>query len=233
MGDFQVPDRDVSSSTTTMSPERVVTATLSPAEEADWGRAGTGVERPEALPPSRPRPYVDRTFAFIDLSSFTAFCESRGEHAAVELLTRFRAEIADVAARRGVRIAKWLGDGAMLVGVRTGPVIATAAEVLGRFDLTDLRVSAGIAGGPVILFGGDDYIGRSANLASRLCDVADPGEILVEVSIADQAPDWVEVRDSRTVTVRGVGEQAAVVLGLHPEVHLPGAPARTTAGPTT
>ena len=36
------------------------------------------------------------------------------------------------------------------------------------------------------------------------------------------------MRDSRTIAVRGMGELAAVVLGLEPDVHLPGAPAQTT-----
>lgn len=194
-----------------------------PSEEADRARAGTGMEHPQALPPSQPRPYVDRTFAFIDLSSFTAFTESHGEHAAVALLTRFRALTGEVAARRGVRIAKWLGDGAMLVGVRSGPVIASAAELLGRFHLADLQVSAGVAGGPVILFGGDDYIGRSVNLAARLCDAADRGEILVDVAAAALRPDWVDVRSRRTVDVRGVGQQDVAALGLRPDVVLPDA----------
>ena len=60
---------------------------------------------------------VDRTFAFIDLSGFTAFNERAGDEQAVDVLVEFRNTVRNIASKRGVRIAKWLGDGVMLVGV--------------------------------------------------------------------------------------------------------------------
>ena len=45
---------------------------------------------------------------------------------------------------------------------------------------------AGLASGPVILFEGDDYIGKAVNMAARLCAVAKPGEVL-----GDQVDDLV------------------------------------------
>ncbi|MED5582836.1 MAG: hypothetical protein VYD67_00480, partial [Actinomycetota bacterium] len=56
---------------------------------------------------------VDRTFAFIDLSGFTSFIDSEGDGAALEVLHDFKSAVRQLAARKGVRIAKWLGDGAM------------------------------------------------------------------------------------------------------------------------
>ena len=41
-----------------------------------------------------------------------------------------------------------------------------------------MAIRAGLARGPVIMFEGDDYIGRATNVASRLCDSAMPGEVL-------------------------------------------------------
>jgi class 3 adenylate cyclase len=46
-----------------------------------------------------------------------------------------------------------------------------------------LALRAGIAAGPVILFEGDDYIGQPVNLASRLCDLAHPHEVLAPASM--------------------------------------------------
>ena len=43
---------------------------------------------------------------------------------------------------------------------------------------------AGCAGGGVILLEGDDYTGRSVNLASRLANAARPHEILATVELA-------------------------------------------------
>ena len=77
-------------------------------------------------------PYEDRferTFAFVDLSGFTTFTDRWGDKAAVEVLNDFRFLVRTVASRKGIRIAKWLGDGAMLVSMRY-PLIDPIAERL-------------------------------------------------------------------------------------------------------
>lgn len=161
---------------------------------------------------------VQRTFAFVDITGFTAYCDQYGEHEAIALLTQFRNLVRDVAGRRGVRVAKWLGDGAMLVGVEEGPVVATAAELVARCTAQHLDTHAGLVTGTVLLFEGDDYVGRPANLASRLCDAAEPGEILAG-RLVQPLPDWVEVRDAVIVRVAGVGDLGDVVsLGVRREV---------------
>ena len=109
---------------------------------------------------------VLRSFAFIDLSGFTRFTDAEGDDAAVDILTDFRLRVREIAARRGVRIAKWLGDGAMLVGIEAEPL-----------------TEAGVASGPVILFEGDDYIGRAVNLAARLCSLASPGQVVAPATM--------------------------------------------------
>jgi len=60
---------------------------------------------------------VHRSFAFVDVSGFTALTEHEGDEHAVEVLSAFRALLRDNCSWRGVRIAKWLGDGVMLVCV--------------------------------------------------------------------------------------------------------------------
>jgi len=165
---------------------------------------GTGVEPPvpEWVDVSQT---LERWFAFIDVCGFTTFTERNGTPAALEVLTRFRSAVRAVTGRRGVRVLKWLGDGAMLVGVEPGPVIAAVCELALRFADDDFDIHAGIAGGHVLLFEGDDYIGPAANHASRLCEVAAPGEIL-GLGVTPHLPDWVREADRRTVRVQGVGE---------------------------
>jgi class 3 adenylate cyclase len=41
----------------------------------------------------------------------------------------------------------------------------------------------------VILFEGDDYIGRAVNLAARLCDEAVPHQLLITASLFDAGGD--------------------------------------------
>jgi class 3 adenylate cyclase len=170
---------------------------------------GTGSERPvpEWVEVSQS---LYRVFAFVDVCGFTAFTDKHGTHAAIEVLTRFRSAARDVTGRRGVRVIKWLGDGVMLVGVSASPVIAAVAELLLRFRDDEFEIHAGVAGGTVLLFEGDDYIGRSVNLAARLCEAAAPSELL-SYGLDDEVPEWVEIAGSVTVRAMGIGDIADVV----------------------
>jgi len=121
---------------------------------------------------------VQRTFAFVDVSGFTAFTDREGDAAAVELLETVRGNIRRLASVHGVRVAKWLGDGAMLVGVEPEPVIEAVVEMIKMNGDSTLPLRAGVASGDVILFEGDDHIGQAVNLAARLSDLAGPDEFL-------------------------------------------------------
>lgn len=165
---------------------------------------GTGVEPPlpEWVDVSQT---LERWFAFVDVCGFTLFTEEHGTLAATEVLTRFRTAVRGVTGRRGVRVLKWLGDGAMLVGVEPGPVIAAVCELNMRLEQDRFDVHAGIAGGHVLLFEGDDYIGPAANHAARLCEAASPCEVLA-VGVHAHLPDWVDITAERTIKAHGIGE---------------------------
>jgi adenylate cyclase len=152
---------------------------------------------------------VHRSFAFVDVSGFTALTELEGDERAVEVLAAFRALLRDICSRRGVRIAKWLGDGVMLVCVETPPLLATILELhyvvyhaSGPAQTVSIR--SGVTSGYVILMEGDDYIGHCVNVASRLCDLAEAGEALASPSVIDYLPRWGLTLSHRDVTLRGV-----------------------------
>ena len=128
-------------------------------------------------------PYEDRferTFAFIDLSGFTNFTDVMGDKAALAEINTFRAIVREIASRKGIRIAKWLGDGAMLVAVEPETATEAIMEMQGRMGEIDEQLSmrAGLASGAVLMVDGEDHIGRDVNLAARLCSLADSGEVL-------------------------------------------------------
>jgi adenylate cyclase len=162
-----------------------------------------GTEHP--LAPKGDTPLYERAFAFVDLCGFTSFMAEHGEHAAIDALEGFHALARTISTRRGVRIAKWLGDGAMFVGVEVGPLIATAAELVARFDASSLPLRGGLAHGWALLFEGDDYIGRPVNLAARLCQSARPGELLAVGYPSESLPDWIGVLGYRDLSLRGLG----------------------------
>lgn len=161
---------------------------------------------------------VPRTFGFVDVCGFTSFCDQHGEHAAIELLTRFRSLARDISSRRATRIAKWLGDGVMIVGTEQNPLLATVAELTVRSEALGIPTHAGIARGDVILFEGDDYVGRAVNLAARLCDAADRGEILA-ADLETSLPRWIEPQPSVSVNAPGLGLVTRVrPLRVEPEI---------------
>ncbi len=160
---------------------------------------------------------VRRCFAFLDLSGFTALTDVRGDEQAVEVLSDFRTLVRGICSRRGVRIAKWLGDGAMLVSVEVYPVLEAVLEL--QFATSKehgpIAIRAGVTVGPVILYEGDDYIGHAVNVAARLCDLAPSGGTLAVPDVADAVPPWGRVSGSVDVEVPGLARRLEVVeLGL-------------------
>ena len=205
---------------------RFAPAPVEPADgSAAAGTVGTappsrGIEEPREIAESIA--LVDRAFAFVDLCGFTRFIATNGEHAAIDTLFRFRTLARDIAVRRGVLVAKWLGDGAMIVGVEVGPTLATAAELIGRYDGSTLALRGGFAHGQALIMDGDDYIGRPTNLAARLCQAARPEELLAVGYPATALPPWIKVLGIRSVTLPGLGRvRRAQRLGLVPGLELP------------
>jgi adenylate cyclase len=180
----------------------------------------TGMESPRQLADAMP--LVERAFVFVDLCGFTEFMATEGEHAAIDELNGFRQLTRDIATRRGVRIASWLGDGALLIGLEVGPALAAAAELIARYDRNRLALRGGIADGWALLFDGDDYIGRPVNLAARLSQAARPGELLAIGYPSSSYPSWMHVLGTRDLTLRGLGRFRRVQrLGLVPGTELP------------
>ena len=114
---------------------------------------------------------------------------------------------------RGVRVAKWLGDGAMLVSTEPRPLLDAVVRMELALDARGcaLPLRAGMAAGRVILFEGDDYIGRAVNLAARLCDEAEPHQLLVTASLFDAAGDGLAASRLGPRRMRGFTRAVEVV----------------------
>jgi class 3 adenylate cyclase len=159
---------------------------------------------------------VPRTFAFVDLSGFTQFTDIHGDDEAVAVLSHFRAVLRATASDIGVRVAKWLGDGAMLVSVDTEALVEATVSLADQFaDEGLLPLRAGLAAGNVILFEGDDYTGGAINLAARLCDLAQPLEVLATVAVGDCVPAGIAAIPAGEYAVAGFARPVSVVRLVH------------------
>ena len=156
-----------------------------------------------------------RCFAFLDLCGFTDFADRHGDDNAVLELRALRSTVRDVAPLAGVRIDKWLGDGVMLVGVQCEAVVAAVLTI--NQHLTEqarLPLRAGLANGEVILMEGDDYVGRAVNIAARLCEHAEAGQLVAWASDL-HTPSWVTATTLEPLRVKGFsGTIDAVALDI-------------------
>ncbi|MEQ1872614.1 MAG: adenylate/guanylate cyclase domain-containing protein [Ilumatobacteraceae bacterium] len=156
---------------------------------------------------------VPRTFEFVDLSGFTNYTAAFGDDAAGRILSAFRTIAREVASERGVRIAKWLGDGCMVVSIEQTNAIAFALELERRSAevCEPLSLRVGIASGHALLFEGDDYIGSAVNMAARLCDAAGPREVLLPTMQLERLPEGVSATPHGELELRGFPGSISVV----------------------
>ncbi len=173
----------------------------------EWDDDASHVEPPAVVDANHAPLKVVRTFAFLDLSGFTSFTDEAGPTAAHELLVAFRTLVRDVAGKRGVRVAKWIGDGVLLVSVVPTPVLAAAVDIAARVQDERVAVRGGVSTGPVIILDGDDYVGRALNLASRLCDSSSPGTVLADKDSCGELPGWVEAVAHKALRLKGLGRR--------------------------
>ena len=161
------------------------------------------------------------TALFCDLRGFTGFSESADPEDVMALLREYHAAIGEIIIKYSGTLERYAGDGVMVVFNDPVPVPKPALQaVQAALDMRaaigvltekwsrlghDLGFGVGIAHGHATLGtigfeGRFDYsaIGTVSNVASRLCDEAKPGQILISPRVL------MTVKDA--VTVEAVGE---------------------------
>jgi adenylate cyclase len=117
---------------------------------------------------------------FADIVGFTRLAAGLAPRELAGVLEGFQAAAYQAVVVRGSRVVKTVGDEIMFVTDTPECCLAVAEELAKGFahgrEQIDLHV--GMAWGPVLCRDGD-YYGPTVNLASRLCDAAPPGGILL------------------------------------------------------
>jgi adenylate cyclase len=105
------------------------------------------------------------------------------------------------------RIVKQLGDGVMLHFRRTDRAVEGVLDLVVAIREAGLpSAHAGVAAGPVIERDGD-YFGRTVNLASRLADVAEAGQVIVSEGVTRVPVGHVRFEPLGDVDVQGMGRE--------------------------
>jgi adenylate cyclase len=183
------------------------------------------------------------TALFCDLRGFTGFTESADAEDVMALLREYHAAIGEIIIRYNGTLERYAGDGVMVVFNDPIPVdnpalqaVQMALEMRGAIGaLTekwrrlghDIGFGLGIAHGYATLGtigfeGRFDYaaIGTVSNVASRLCDEAKPGQILISPRVLMAVKDAVTVEPVGEFELKGIRRPIAAynVLAATPKI---------------
>jgi adenylate cyclase len=123
---------------------------------------------------------------FVDLTGYTRLTEERGDEAAARLASGLAALVQDISRRHGGRPIRWLGDGGMFSFKEAVAAVLAGLEMAEEAPNAGLPPThIGIQAGPVIFQDGDVY-GRTVNIASRIADRAQAGEVLTSEETVEQ-----------------------------------------------
>ncbi|MDO8390743.1 MAG: adenylate/guanylate cyclase domain-containing protein [Actinomycetota bacterium] len=129
---------------------------------------------------------VPLTIAFVDLNGFTARSGELSPGELLQLVMAFESTATDLISEHGGRMIKQIGDEVMFTTVEPIAACAIARSLIDRAGEWASNARGGIAHGQVLASGGDVY-GEIVNLASRIAEIAVPGELLVNESVASSA----------------------------------------------
>jgi GAF domain-containing protein len=167
------------------------------------------------------------TALFCDLRGFTGFSESSDPEDVMALLRDYHEAIGQIIFKYGGTLERFAGDGVMVIFNDPVPVENPALQaVLMALDMRiaigalikkwrdlghDLGFGIGIAHGFATLGtigfeGRRDYaaIGTVSNVASRLCDEAKPGQILISPRVRQEVEKTVMVEPVGEFTLKGI-----------------------------
>jgi adenylate cyclase len=152
---------------------------------------------------------------FTDLVDFSAWALDAGDELALELLREVAAATEPTVKEKGGQIVKRLGDGHMAVFRDSEAAVSAALRIQERVAAIDVRghrptVRAGVHSGRPRKVGGD-YLGVDVNIAARVAQAADGGEVLVsEAALAGLDADALEVKRLRRFRAKGAPRELKV-----------------------
>ncbi|MCZ6708588.1 MAG: adenylate/guanylate cyclase domain-containing protein [Chloroflexi bacterium] len=149
------------------------------AEAAQLIRAFLDQHAPDE-PPSRAAEghHGVQTLLFTDLESSTALTQSLGDAKAQEVLDGHDTAVRAALAANGGEEVKHTGDGIFAAFTSAVSAVEAALQIQRELAGAEVRVRVGLnAGEPIAK--DDDYFGSAVQLAARVCDRAEPGQVLV------------------------------------------------------
>ena len=126
---------------------------------------------------------------FVDIASFTPLVEAVGDARATEILGRFSSLVRGEVEHRDGSVVKQIGDAFMLTFDRADAAVRAAVAIQAAAAIPENGIPAlhaGVHWGRLLYWEGD-YVGTTVNIASRLADDADEGEVIVSSAVRNES----------------------------------------------
>ena len=151
------------------------------------------------------------TFLFADLAGYTALTEAMGDDSAADVAAEFCEHVRGLLADHDAEEIKVIGDAVMLHVPDAVAAARLAARIVGDYGARHraLGVGVGIHTGTAVRRG-DDWFGAAVNVASRVADVAEAGEVLLTEATHTATGGVVAVRSRGRRSFKHVGEPIAL-----------------------
>lgn len=166
------------------------------------------------------------TMLFCDIRGFTALTEKMPPHEVIELLNEHMTALTDVAYAHGGTVDKFVGDLIMVLfgapegsredtlsAVKCAQAMQARRRVMNTTARHPLEIGIGLATGTVVAgcMGSDKrlsytVLGHHVNLASRLCSIAQAGEIIADPATIVAAGDEVSSTPLPPMQLKGFSE---------------------------
>jgi len=163
---------------------------------------------------------------FCDIRGFTTVTENMSPADVIELLNEHMTALTDIAYQHGGIVDKFVGD---LIMVLFGAPTSTGADAVSAVQCAQsmmivrrtlnqnsahpLAIGIGIATGNVVAgcMGSDQrlsytVLGHSVNLASRLCSIAQPGEIIMDDETHQDVRSLIQAAPMPPMQLKGISE---------------------------
>ncbi len=159
------------------------------------------------------QPADSRAILFADISGSTRLYETLGDMLAQKQVTQCMSTLAEVTEKHGGTVIKTTGDGVLStfdsaeVAVQTASAMLETLAAQTTSTQPPLSIRVGLHFGAVIP-GTRDIYGDAVNLAARVMDLANPGQILTTKAIAEMLilARFASIRHIARTTVKGKQE---------------------------
>ncbi len=170
---------------------------------------------------------VEACLLFTDVRGFTSYAGSRNPERVVHVLNKLLEKQAEIIHERGGDVDKFVGDAVFAVFMHKDGAEASCRAALeivrhcasNAVDYDGLTVGVGIAKGSVIrgMIGSEkraDFtvIGDSVNIASRLCSIAKPGQVILATAVKEDAGSSFKFQGPFSAKLKGKAEAQRVWL---------------------